>query len=275
MHEVSPRAEKAMRAYLLDHELIVVAVHQHWLRVAGVAFATLLGFILVVAITVVTPASAGRIAFYSWWLWVALALYCLVQLALWRHDWFVVTDRRLLLTYGLISRKIAMMPMSKVTDMSFNQSAIARMLGFGTYVMESAGQDQALRQIDYIPRAASYYRVICEQIFGEDDEDDNDTRHHQRHHLADSREDTDPYGIPLPPYALTEPPLHHHADVRPKPAYDGRPPPAHGPNRRRVIRAATVVSPDNEPSWSVSHEDASPPQQVRPPQDPRADDDGA
>lgn len=278
MAGVSPRAEKAMRQYLLDRERIVVAVHQHWMRMLGIVSATVVGFVLVVAITLVTPGTAGKIVVYSWWLWFVLAAYCLLQLALWRFNWFVVTDRRLVLTYGIVSRKIAMMPMAKVTDMSFNQSFVARVLRYGTYVMESAGQEQALRQIDYIPHAAAYYRLICGQIFGEEDvdeEDDNDTRKHQQHRRADSREDTDPYGIPLPPYAVANPPLHRDTVVPTKPAYDGRPATAYGPNRRRVVRAATVVSTDTDPSWSVSHEDASPPQQVHPRRDPQADDDGA
>lgn len=278
MAGVSPRAEKAMRQYLLDRERIVVAVHQHWMRMLGIVSATAVGFVLVVAITVITPQSAGKIVFYSWGLWLILLCYCLLQLALWRYDWFVVTDRRLVLTYGIVSRKIAMMPMAKVTDMSFNQSFVARILRYGTYVMESAGQEQALRQIDYIPNAAAYYRLICGQIFGEEDvdeEDDNDTRKHQHRYHADPRDDTDPYGIPVPTYRADEPPPRRQHDIPAKPAYDGRPATAYGPNRRRVVRAATVVSPDTDPSWSVSHEDASPPQRVHPRRDPQADDNGA
>lgn len=278
MAGVSPRAEKAMRPYLLDHERIVVAVHQHWMRIVGILTATIVGLILALAITVVTPGNAGRLVVYSWWVWFVLVAYFLFQLILWRYDWFVVTDKRLVLTYGIVARKIAMMPMAKVTDMSFNQSVVARFMRYGTYVMESAGQEQALRQIDYIPDAAAYYRLICGQIFGEDDadhEDDNDTRHHQRHRPSDFRDDTDPYGIPSPPYDVAESSQQHQVEDPPRPVQNRRLPTAYGPNRGRVIRAATVVPPDDDPSWSVSHEDVSPPQQIRPRRDPRAGDDRA
>lgn len=277
-----------MRKYLLDHERIVVAVHQHWMRVAGVVAATITGFILTVLITLISPGSVGRIVVYAWWLWFALAFYCLAQLALWRHDWFVVTERRLLLTHGLVAQQIGMMPMAKVTDMSFNQSFVARFLHYGTFVMESAGQDQALRNIDYIPDAATYYRLICEQIFGEDDtddEDDNDTRRHHRdrksgsddyndprdfndydydHDFNGSSDHTDPFGVPVPTPPVQLPQKLTHAQ---------RPAASYGPNRRRIVREAALPdAPD--PSWSVSHEDASPPQEVRPPvaDDPHSDD---
>ncbi|MBO1756738.1 PH domain-containing protein [Allobranchiibius sp. CTAmp26] len=264
MDGVASGAERAMGRYLLDGERMVVAVHQHWWRVAGVVAGTVIGLVLVVAIALITPASAGLVSDLAWWVWLALLVYCLLQLLMWRHDWFVATDRRLLLTYGLVSHKVAMMPLAKVTDMSFNQSVAARFLGYGTFVMESAGQDQALRQIDYIPDAGLHYRSICAEIFGEeesDGEDSNEPQHQHHHRSAEPVDATDPYGIPVPVHR----PLRADAQERPPREY--------GANRRRVVRAATVLSDDPEASWSVSHEDAPPPQRVRPRHDPRTDDD--
>ena len=34
-----------------------------------------------------------------------------------------------------------MMPLAKVTDMSFQRSPIGRILGYGEFILESAGQD--------------------------------------------------------------------------------------------------------------------------------------
>lgn len=58
-----------------------------------------------------------------------------------------------------------MMPLSKVTDMSFHRTFIGRLLGYGEFVVESAGQDQALRSIDHIPYPEQLYRVVCGRIF--------------------------------------------------------------------------------------------------------------
>nr|WP_276612496.1 PH domain-containing protein [Kineococcus vitellinus] len=86
---------------------------------------------------------------------------------LWRNDWFMATDRRLLLTYGVFRRQVAMMPLSKVTDMSYNRSLAGRLLGYGELVMESAGQDRALSHVDRLPMPDQVYVRICEQLFGE------------------------------------------------------------------------------------------------------------
>ena len=42
------------------------------------------------------------------------------------------------------------------------------MLGYGTLIVESAGQDQAFREIDYIPRPEEIYEALSELlVFGE------------------------------------------------------------------------------------------------------------
>ena len=87
-------------------------------------------------------------------------------MAEWRHDWFVATDKRLLLFYGFITRKVSMMPLIKVTDMSYERSVPGRLLGYGRFVMESAGQDQALHEVNWVPEPDHNYRVICAEIFG-------------------------------------------------------------------------------------------------------------
>ena len=77
----------------------------------------------------------------------------------------MVTSERMLQASGVFVRKIAMMPLVKVTDMSFQRSAGGRLLGYGTFILESAGQDQALRRIDHVPYPEQLYLEICALIF--------------------------------------------------------------------------------------------------------------
>lgn len=99
--------------------------------------------------------------------WAVLLLRAVWKWLQWRGDWFIATDKRLLLTYGVVKRQVAMMPLSKVTDMSYNRSLLGRFLGYGELVMESAGQDQALSDVDRLPVPDQVYVRICEQLFGE------------------------------------------------------------------------------------------------------------
>ena len=77
----------------------------------------------------------------------------------------MVTSHRFIETSGLLSRKVAMMPLAKVTDMTFERSALGRLLGYGTFILESAGQDQALSRVDYIPYPEQLYLEVCALLF--------------------------------------------------------------------------------------------------------------
>ena len=63
-----------------------------------------------------------------------------------------------------------MMPLAKVTDMSFQRSAMGRLLGYGEFIVESAGQNQALRNVDRLPYPEQLYLEICGLIFKENEE---------------------------------------------------------------------------------------------------------
>jgi Bacterial PH domain len=58
-----------------------------------------------------------------------------------------------------------MMPLARVTDMRYQRSPLGRILGYGTFVLESAGQDQALSSINFLPDPDELYREVCELLF--------------------------------------------------------------------------------------------------------------
>jgi hypothetical protein len=66
---------------------------------------------------------------------------------------------------GLITRRVGMMPLPRVTDMAYTQSPLGRILNYGTFVLESAGQDQALREIKPLPRPGDLYLLFCQEMY--------------------------------------------------------------------------------------------------------------
>ncbi len=157
---------RGLARYLLDGEQIVIAAHQHWAKVAEPVASAIGGLVLVLLIDCYLPAGLRLLENLLWWAWFALVGRAIWRVLERRHDWFVATDKRLILTYGLITRKVAMMPLTKVTDMSYNRSPLGRLLGYGTFVMESAGQDQALRRVSWVADPDHTYRAMCAEIFG-------------------------------------------------------------------------------------------------------------
>jgi len=166
---MAPRREPALQRYLLDGERVVVAIHQHWGKVSAPVAAAAAGLFLALWVDASVPVAIAAISQVVWLAWFVLLLWTFWRLLEWRHDWFVATDKRLILTYGLITRRVAMMPLTKVTDMSYSRSIPGRLLGYGQFIMESAGQDQALHNINWVPDPDRTYRAICAEMFGVED----------------------------------------------------------------------------------------------------------
>ena len=60
------------------------------------------------------------------------------------------------------------MPLVKVTDLTYHRSASGMTFGYGKFVVESAGQDQALSTIDFVPHPDRLYQQISDLLFGGD-----------------------------------------------------------------------------------------------------------
>src|SRR5260370_35103507 len=96
--------------------------------------------------------------------WVAslpVLLYFLYRMAAWQVTYFTVTNQRMILVSGLVVRKVAMMPLTKVTDMSFQRSAMGRVFGYGEFIVGSAAQDQPRRRVHFLPYPEQLYLEGC------------------------------------------------------------------------------------------------------------------
>jgi hypothetical protein len=49
--------------------------------------------------------------------------------------------------------------------MKYEQSPLGRMLNYGTFVLESAGQEQALREIKHLPNPNELYLRVVEEMY--------------------------------------------------------------------------------------------------------------
>lgn len=157
--------QAAVDKYLLPREIRVATVRRHP-AVLLVPSAQAVGGLLAAAV-LTTTILRGHALFEAivWAAWGVLMARLVWDAVNWAVDYFVITSDRILLTSGVFTRSVAMMPLSKVTDMSFHRSFAGRLFGYGEFVVESAGQDQALRRIDHIPYPEQLYLVVCGRIF--------------------------------------------------------------------------------------------------------------
>ena len=161
------RVPASVNRYLLPHERQVVSVHQHPAVLSGRIFFVLVGFVAAVWLSISVAPDNGTALLIIWFLWGLLLVWLAVKVVDWSLNYFVVTSQRLLLAQGFIIRKVNMMPLAKVTDMSFQRTAVGQILGYGEFIVESAGQDQALRNVRFLPHPEQLYLEVCALIFKE------------------------------------------------------------------------------------------------------------
>jgi len=98
-------------------------------------------------------------------IWLGVMGWVAWKVGDWYFDRFILTNKRVMVVNGIITRKVAMMPLLRVTDMKYEQSALGRMLSYGTFVLESAGQDQALREVKHLPNPNELYLRVVEEMY--------------------------------------------------------------------------------------------------------------
>jgi uncharacterized membrane protein YdbT with pleckstrin-like domain len=167
-------APREVDEYVLPTERRVIRVRQHGI----VLFVDVVQSALVLAALILIDVYAPEtmiIDNLTWYAGLVVVFRLTVLVALWWVERIVITDKRVMLSQGILTHNVGMMPLGKVTDLTFQRTLPGRILGYGTMVIESAGQIQALNQIDYMPRPEEIYEAIAELIFG----DKKQTRSHR------------------------------------------------------------------------------------------------
>jgi hypothetical protein len=143
-------ADPNIRKHLLrdEGEVIVDEVLHHWVVYIVPLLEAVLGILLLVLVGYV-DLDLGWVPF-------------LLALAIWLHggwkalgshrDRFVVTNMRVFRVNGVLSQKLATVPLHRILDITVVKPFHGRLLGFGHFVFESAAQEQGLRDIRYVGR---------------------------------------------------------------------------------------------------------------------------
>lgn len=155
---------------LAEGERVERSFHPHWLTVLA---PSVLGLLLLAAAIVVawlTPDDgAGTVV-----QWVAVAALAALAIPLVlvpflrrQTTLYVVTSHRVMVRRGILSKSGKDVPLAKVTDVSFEQSLLDRIINSGSLRIESAGDspDELLRNI---PHSADVQQLVNRLIEQDD-----------------------------------------------------------------------------------------------------------
>ncbi len=86
----------------------------------------------------------------------------------WRHyERLYISNRRIILAQAFLGSKISTMPLARVTDLSYQTTVPADILGYAVLRVESAGQEQALSRIRFLYEPERFYDQIIQLTTGE------------------------------------------------------------------------------------------------------------
>ena len=139
---------------------------RHWVHLAtplliGIAATFVLGYLS----GFLAGQDVGALTSIAVIIWFGVMGWVAWKVADWYYDRFILTNKRVMVVNGIITRRVAMMPLARVTDMKYEQSPLGRALNYGTFVLESAGQEQALREIKHLPNPNELYLRVVEEMY--------------------------------------------------------------------------------------------------------------
>src|SRR5580704_6470516 len=128
-------------AGLSEGEHLVLRMHQHWktvlrpvLVLALIIAATLAVLLLVPHLVAAARLGVGAVAL------VLAIVFVAGPLLRWWTTSYELTNRRLRLRAGVVTRRGRDFPLSRISDVSFAQGLLDRLLGCGRLVVESPGE---------------------------------------------------------------------------------------------------------------------------------------
>ncbi|GAA3546102.1 hypothetical protein AFL01nite_24570 [Aeromicrobium flavum] len=114
-----------------------------------------LGALLVLMVHWTSP-----LAQLFWYLSLGVVAMAAVRAYIEWRDVFVVTNWRVVRLSGVLTSRVATMPINRILDMTMTRPLLGRLVGYGHFVFESAAQEQGLREIKFVPDILAVDRQI-------------------------------------------------------------------------------------------------------------------
>jgi len=106
-----------------------------------------------------------------WWWQLGLALsavahqgYLLYRFLAWRTEQLIVTDQRVIRTSGVFTTTVDAVQLEQITDSTYHRSLFGHVFNYGTIRVGSAGQNQSLERIAFVPSPGEIYRATLPRL---------------------------------------------------------------------------------------------------------------
>jgi membrane protein YdbS with pleckstrin-like domain len=137
----------SFRAFVIEHVILVLVLF--------VAAGLLVGVVLNGSLTAVL---------LTFLLMAIVLLVLVLQRLSERYTSYVITNVRIMRVSGVVTRRVHSIPWMRVTDLTFDQSWLGRMLGYATLHIESANEDSGLRDLAGVSDPMVFNKYLVDMV---------------------------------------------------------------------------------------------------------------
>lgn len=154
-----------MPTQLMPGERSIALVRQHWSVLAGHVLGALVVIVVAIVLNAKLPAVVGSVSISTAKNIVALVLivgsvlWAGLRILRWRFATYHLTDRRIVMEGGILSRTAETIPLDRIQNTVIHRPFGDRLIGAGDIEIESAGRD-GVEVLHRIPRAEAFYNEL-------------------------------------------------------------------------------------------------------------------
>jgi uncharacterized membrane protein YdbT with pleckstrin-like domain len=148
---------------LLPGERVLASCSRHWVVLVRPIATTILAVAVALVVVVLVPLQSELRLFLMLGVIVAGLFVLNLYYWGWRAHEYVLTDQRVILNEGIISKFSRSIAIDRIQDLTTFQGLWGRTWGFGDIELESAGRDSA-EVLSTVPRPQQLRNAIFAQI---------------------------------------------------------------------------------------------------------------
>src|ERR1700733_2412449 len=154
-----------MPTQLMPGERSIALVRQHWSVLAGHVLGAIVVIVLAIVLDVKLPTKVGSTSISTVKKIVPLVLigasvlWAGLRILRWRFATYHLTDRRIIMEGGILSRTAETIPLDRIQNTVIHRPFGDRLIGAGDIEIESAGRD-GVEVLHRIPKAETFYNEL-------------------------------------------------------------------------------------------------------------------
>jgi len=148
-----------VRQQLGDAERILYTERHHWVFFVAEMIKWILFAVAVLALVLLLKVWWLPDAGWVWWLllvFIVPAARIVWGFFSWRMNVYVLTNRRVIESTGVLSKRVADSSLEKLTDIVLKQSVLGRMLGYGDIIVLTAAAGAGINNLKQIRRPMEF-----------------------------------------------------------------------------------------------------------------------